>query len=29
VMPDCGHNAHMENPELFNSILRKFLPERK
>lgn len=27
VMPCCGHNAHMESPEIFNAILEKFLPE--
>lgn len=27
VMPGCGHNAHMEQPEIFNAIVRKFLPE--
>ena len=25
VLPGCGHNAHHENPELFNSIVRNFL----
>lgn len=27
VLPGCGHNAHMEQPEIFNAILGKFLPE--
>lgn len=27
VMPGCGHNAHLENPALFNSILRDFLTD--
>ncbi|MFD1159782.1 alpha/beta fold hydrolase [Roseovarius aestuarii] len=27
VMPGCGHNAHMENPELFNTIVHDFLTE--
>lgn len=27
VLPGCGHNAHMEQPEIFNAIVRKFLPE--
>lgn len=27
VMPGCGHNAHMEKPHLFNSIVGDFLPE--
>ena len=27
VLPGCGHNAHMEKPELFNAILGEFLPE--
>jgi pimeloyl-ACP methyl ester carboxylesterase len=27
VMPGCGHNAHMENPDLFNTLVEKFLPE--
>lgn len=27
VMPGCGHNAHMEKPELFNAIVENFLPE--
>ncbi len=26
VMPGCGHNAHMENPDLFNALVEKFLP---
>lgn len=25
VMPGCGHNAHQENPALFETILRDFL----
>ena len=25
VMPNCGHNAHLENPELFNLLVRDFL----
>jgi len=25
VMTGCAHNAHLENPELFNSILNEFL----
>jgi 2-hydroxy-6-oxonona-2,4-dienedioate hydrolase len=27
VLPGCGHNAHMEQPEIFNAIVEKFLPE--
>lgn len=27
VMPGCGHNAHLENPALFNSIIRDFLTD--
>ncbi len=27
VLPGCGHNAHMEQPEIFNAIVGKFLPE--
>ncbi|WP_299848926.1 alpha/beta hydrolase [uncultured Roseovarius sp.] len=27
VMPGYGHNAHLENPELFNSIIRHFLTD--
>lgn len=27
VMPDCGHNAHLEKPEIFNAIVGEFLPE--
>ena len=27
VLPGCGHNAHMEQPEIFNAIVREFLPE--
>lgn len=28
VMPDCAHNAHLENPELFNHLLTDFLRPR-
>lgn len=27
VLPGCGHNAHMEQPEIFNAIVENFLPE--
>lgn len=27
VLPGCGHNAHMEEPEIFNAIVGGFLPE--
>ncbi len=27
VMPGCGHNAHLESPALFNTILRDFLTD--
>lgn len=27
VMPNCSHNAHLENPELFNKLLRDFLQQ--
>lgn len=27
VLPGCGHNAHMEQPEIFNAIVERFLPE--
>ncbi len=27
VMPNSGHNAHMEKPEIFNAILENFLPK--
>ncbi len=27
VMPGCGHNAHLENPALFNAIIRDFLTD--
>ena len=27
VMPNCGHNAHMENPNLFKTLVESFLPE--
>jgi pimeloyl-ACP methyl ester carboxylesterase len=27
VMPGCGHNAHMENPDLFNALVENFLPD--
>lgn len=28
VLPGCGHNAHMEQPEIFNAIVGNFLPEK-
>jgi len=27
VLPNSGHNAHMEKPEIFNAILENFLPK--
>lgn len=27
VLPGCGHNAHLEQPAIFNAILGTFLPE--
>jgi len=27
VMPNSGHNAHMEKPEIFNAIVENFLPK--
>ncbi|NSX55182.1 alpha/beta fold hydrolase [Parasulfitobacter algicola] len=27
VLPGCGHNAHMEKPEIFNAMIKEFLPE--
>ncbi len=27
VLPDCGHNAHMEQPEIFNALVQNFLPK--
>ena len=27
VLPGCGHNAHQDNPQLFNTIVREFLKE--
>lgn len=27
VLPGCGHNAHMEQPDIFNAIVERFLPE--
>ena len=28
VMPECGHAAHLEQPEIFNAIVESFLPEK-
>lgn len=27
VLPGCGHNAHLEQPEIFNAIIGTFLPD--
>lgn len=28
VVPSCAHNVHMEKPDIFNDIVRDFLPTR-
>ncbi|MFK7755177.1 MAG: alpha/beta fold hydrolase [Sedimentitalea sp.] len=27
VLPGCGHNAHLEKPDIFNALLESFLPD--